>query len=215
MKRWTEYIYNCAPSLPDCPELLIHDAIRDAAIEFCEHTFCWQDTIDARVTPTDRDIELTTNDDNIQIVRVMWIGGSEQGMAFSAPVAATPQWLDDNLYNWRYMLGVPTHYTMPLRGSILWLAPHPAIPITIDLQVALKPGPFSIEGPDDLYNDYRNAIQSGAIARCAVIPNKAWTNLQLVAMHAGNFNHWRDIALLRASRGNTKAPIRIKADHRW
>lgn len=211
MKRWDEYLFGVAPSLPDCPEIMQVDAIKDAAIAFCEHTYCWQDTLDVRVVPSDRDIELTTNDDDIQIVRVEWIGGDQ----LNAPEAKTLQWLDDNVWNWRYDLGTPVYYTMPLRGTVLWLAPHPAIPITLDVLVSLKPGRASIEGPEDLFADYQEAIQSGAMSRLMMIPGRAWSNPQLAIMHNANWMRWRDIAMARASRGNTRAPIRIKANYRW
>jgi hypothetical protein len=211
LKAWGDYVSDIRPYLPECPDVLIRGAILDAAVKFCEHSLCWQDTMDVQVTVSERDITLSTDDDDILVVRPMWVG-NEDGGELEAKV---PHWLDRNVADWRYSTGTPKYYTMPLRGTMLWIVPHTDTAMTLDLMVALKPGPDSIEGPDDLYYDYREAVQSGAIAALAGIPNKPWTSDKLMVLHDTNFNRWRDIALVRASKGNTKAPIRVLNNHRF
>jgi hypothetical protein len=210
MRTWDEFLPEIMPFVPECPDVVVRGAVRDTAMEFCEETLCWQDTMDARVEVSERDIPLSTDDDDIVIVRPLRIGTEDDGEL----TPKSTRWLDRNVADWRYETGTPVYYTLPMNG-VLWLAPHTDTAFTLDLQVALKPGPDSTEGPDDLFTDHRAAIQAGAIARLCVMPGKAWSNPALVTMFQGVYLAKRAAAAVRAARGNTNAPIRVASDHRF
>jgi hypothetical protein len=210
MRTWDDYMPDARVLLPECPDLVIRGAIRDSAIEFCEQSLCWQDTMDMPVMTSERDVPLNTDDDDILIVHPLWIGGED----INDLVEKTPKWLDRNVPNWRYETGTPKYYTIPARGSILWLAPHVETNTTYDMQVALKPGPDSTEGPDDLYNDYRAGVVAGAVASLSIIPGKPWSNPALAAVQLALFNEWVATASTRVARGNTRAPIRTRMSYR-
>ncbi|HQR20119.1 MAG TPA: hypothetical protein PKV98_04595 [Burkholderiaceae bacterium] len=210
MRTWDEYLSDVLVFVPECPDVVARGAVRDAAVDFCENSLCWQDTTDVYVLPSERDIPLTTDDDDILIVRPTRVGTRDLGDL--EPKSA--RWLDRNLPGWRYDLGTPKYYTIPTKG-VLWLAVHTDTAITLDLQLALKPGPDSTEGPDDLYEDHHLAIASGAIAQLASMPGKPWSNPALMALHAGIFTQARAAAGVKAARGNTNAALRTSFNHRF
>jgi hypothetical protein len=104
---------------------------------------------------------------------------------------------------------------MPLRGSVLWLAPHAEVQLSLDATVALKPTADSTEAPDDLFEDYRTPIQAGAIGALAEMDGKAWTSGKNAMKFGAIFEQWKGKALLRQSRGNTRAAIRTTSNYRF
>jgi hypothetical protein len=211
MIRWGDYLDDIRMFLPECPDVVIRGAVRDVAADFCEATFCWTDTISGIVVAVDdRDIALSFPDDNVEIVQPLWLG------ADGLDLTPKPQgWLDRNVTNWRYETGTPLYFTMPVKGAVVWLAPHTDTALTLDATVALKPGPNSVEGPDDLFVNYRIPIQAGVVSILALTPGKAWSNPKLAMANADAFNLGKAKALTHQSRGNAGARVRSTLNHRF
>ena len=212
MKTWYDYIDSIRPYLPECPDVVIADAVKDAAIEFCDETECWIETTDIVVVPNEREIPFAslTFPSTVTPVHITWLGNADGDLT-----ARTPRWLDRYRPQWRYENGPPEFYTMPVRGTVLLLTPHPEESLTLDVEVAVKPSDTATEGPDDLYEDYRKEIQAGAIAALAEIPNKPWTNPKLAERSFATFEAGKGKAIAKATRGNARAPLRTASDYRF
>lgn len=212
MKSWDDYLSAIRPWLPDCPDMIIRDAVKDAAAEFCEETECWIESADLDVVPGEREIPIASLivPTSMTIVHPVWMGNEDGDIE-----PRSPRWLDRNRPGWRYENGTPEFFTIPVRGTILRLAPHPETALSLVVEVAVKPSDIATDGPDDLYEDYRKEIQSGAIAILADIPNKPWTNDKLVMSNNAVFESGKARALIRSTRGNTRAPLRTTINYRF
>lgn len=211
MKTWDDYLSDIRPYLPECPDLVIRGTVKDVAAEFCEETECWIESADLTVVPSEREIPFASLivPTTVTIVHPVWLGNEDGEIE-----PRTPRWLDRNRPGWRYANGAPEFYTMPVRGTVMLLAPHPETSLTLQAEVAVKPSDLATEGPDDLYEDYRVPIQAGVIAVLADIPNKPWTNEKLVLRNTAAFEAGKARALIRSTRGNARAPLRVPMNYR-
>jgi hypothetical protein len=212
MIAWSVYVDSIRPYLPNCPDVLLRDSVMESAAEFCAETLCWQDTASFSVAPNERDIPFAAlvTQPNTVVQQIMWLGNAD----FPNLLPRTQFWLDRNCSGWRTDLGQPKFYTMPVSGTTLWLAPHTDTLITLNCVVALKPAQSSTDGPDDLFEENRIAIQNGAIAIAADVPGKPWSNPAYVQRYGGLYNAAKGPALIKATRGNTRAPLRTTSNFR-
>lgn len=65
------------------------------------------------------------------------------------------------------------------------VTPLPSQSSTFDIMVACEPTETAKSIPDEIYNEYRDTIISGAIMRLAIIPNTSWTDMNLAVVHRG------------------------------
>ena len=74
--------------------------------------------------------------------------------------------------------------------------------------VALKPSASAAGIDERLFNEYREAIIHGALARLMLSPRKPYTHTQLAQYHQQQFLIETAIAGTRAARSFTRAPLR-------
>jgi hypothetical protein len=135
--------------VPGCPDTLIENNIRSAAIEFCEKTGVYQAELDP-VTTVANIYEYDLEPPSGTVVhKVMWVDN-----------AGTPQYFVKN------------------SQSLFWLVPVPQAtsPSSTVLRVQLKPTHTSTACDDDVMTDYREAIINGALTRLLRMPSREWTD---------------------------------------
>ena len=80
----------------------------------------------------------------------------------------------------------------------------------ITIRAALKPTRASSSCDDVLFEDYVEYLAAGAKARLMLQPNKAYTNPNLVVTQNQLYMQGVNMARQRASRGHTRANLRVK-----
>lgn len=74
----------------------------------------------------------------------------------------------------------------------------------------LKPTRAAADLPDLLYNDWFEAIESGAIANLMLMPGKKWTSPQLGKVNYQKYMHGLGEAKIKAMRPNDQSRLMIK-----
>lgn len=109
------------------------------------------------------------------------------------------------IWDWRNQTGTPQYV---LGGSTgITLVPTPNVPGTLVLTVILKPSPASSSIDDSMFNEYREAIVHGALARLMYSPKKPYTDFNLAAFHERLFQMSAASASIRAARNYTREPL--------
>ena len=107
--------------------------------------------------------------------------------------------------DWRNATGTPEYI---LGGTTsLQLVPAPDAGGTLTLKVALKPSPSATGIDDDIFNEYREAIVHGALARMMLSPKKPYSSPQLAPYHAQQFEIKAGQAGVRQARNYSRAPL--------
>ncbi len=80
----------------------------------------------------------------------------------------------------------------------------------IKVTLYLTPERDATELPDILYNDWLEAISAGVRSRLMLMPEKPWSNPNMVMIHAQTYQHQTGQALLLARKKNVREPMRMQ-----
>lgn len=163
------------PMVDGCPDTLIENNVRSAAIEFCERTGIYQAELDPVTTVGgiyEYDLEPPST---TTVHKIMWVTYDGKDLE---PISSTlleqrkPDWRDSDRY------GTPEYFLKPTREQF-WLVPVPSATMVSStrLRVQLKPTQTSTACDEVVMSDWRDAIVNGALYRLLRIPNRDWTDL--------------------------------------
>lgn len=202
--NFTQWYDDVLPSVPGCSQAMALDAIRKAAIEFCERSWGW-----------------TYNPAAIDVVN------GQISYAFTPPAGAvvskvlhvwyddkpihprSPDQLDGMFPNWRTSSGTPEYYTQEDERNLLLVAvPNADLTGGLKMRVSLKPTYNAADIETRLYEEYREAIASGALSRLMMMPKKPYTDLALAAVHQATFDDKIATVRLKVQKGYARAPLR-------
>ena len=169
MKAISEFLPRVLPFVPACPDVTAEQAIRDAAVEFCEQSLI------ARYEPLTFDTAEGVSEYYIDIPpqhafsRMIYVtvDGTE---VTSIPTERQPTRPSTG--------GHPHHYFISNNEEelLLNLFPAPNKPYTIRMSMALKPLRDAQQVPDILYDNWADGICYGALARLMLIPNQQYSS---------------------------------------
>jgi len=197
VKELSEFLPWVLPSVAACSDLFAEQAIRSAAIEFCERTRLW------------REIEEYT---------------ISEGEEYTVDVACTPAqavihefdsaWFDDKRIDAKSFDRNPPDFTpaelfySQIGPNMLRLtAPQPG---TFKLAIFYKPAPNADFLPDFLFYQYTQAIADGALAQLFMTPGHDWTSTPLGDRYRRKFETTLDANFNGNVRGQHRAPARTR-----
>lgn len=198
-KLWTDFYDLVIPDLPGCPFLMIDNALRQAAIAFCEQSLAWTyqhpdisvvaaTAVYPFVPPTGAVVHAITyvefNDSAIEA------HAGESNITIS---------------DWRNQTGTPEYVLGGATSATL--VPTPDVAGTLSMTVALKPSPTATGIDDDIFNEYREGIISGALGHLMLSPKKPYTDSALATYHLQQFTIKAGQAGQRQARNYTRAPL--------
>lgn len=168
------------PQAPGCPDILAIQAIRSAAIDFCNRTDLIQRVITADATINVEDYVVTPPSD-MQMNRIL--GVSWQG-AVLAP--APPSVVNSDVV----LRGAAVGTATPLTGTPSWffqkmpndpgfsIYPIPIVTVTLGLtvKVSFSPSNTAATFDDALFNDWVDEIAAGAIERLMMMPGQPFSS---------------------------------------
>jgi hypothetical protein len=219
MKTWDLFLPQVAPETYGALHIMQIEAVRNAAIEFCEKTRTWQEqqapyplpTIVAGASPF-LDFQFDTGQ---LVYEILAAGLCNTNSNISTEVTPrTAQWADERYPGWQSGAHVGTPSNV-VQISSDQFAPLPAAngePWTLVLHVALKPDRASTSGPDFLYNDYYEQIAAGAKARLMGMTGKPWSNPTMAVANAGIFDAAIIKANTRQAHGFGRGRVRVRAE---
>lgn len=194
--------------VPDCPQALIVEAVRQACIEFCQYSRFWRKELDAFYTvATDEEYELITPTDST-IADILVIKVNKEQLE--------PKTQDDleSIYSeWRDQNGKPRYFFMRDKTSIV-LVPIPDAAYPVRLLVALKPTQTA-QGVDSIiFEEHKEAIKFGALAYLMMMPNVTWTDQQSSVFYKQQFEEKTNKAKVKAEQGfNLRKSFRVKPNY--
>lgn len=205
---FSAFLPEVLPFVHDCPQIAAINAIRNAAIEFCDRSGYWQ----ADLTAIDS-IALTGS-----YVLVVPTGTRvvDSISAWYNNIVMIPRSTEEltKLYrgvDWRSLAGQPAFVTSDASGTIR-LVPAPAIAIVgaINVRASIAPTRVSTGMDADVYEKQLEVIASGARARLLNMSGQpaydpVQASAQRTAFLAGCNN-----ARIRANKASTRASVSIE-----
>jgi hypothetical protein len=202
MKPWSDFYDMAAADVPGCPLAVLDAALRLAAINFCEHSLAWvYDHPDIPVMPNIQSYAFAPPAGAVvhAILRAEFNG---RKIGFSRAE------VDRDISSRNNRTGMPEY--MGASTTSLILMPTPGTSGMLAMTVALKPSPDAFGIDDSIFDEYREAIVHGALARLMLSPKKPYTNMQLAQYHDQLFGIRVADAGVRAARRHTRAPLRTR-----
>ena len=189
------------PRTPGCPEPIAFDAIRQAAIEFCERTRIWRDT-DQFMADEFGDIFAPAQSVIHQIEDARFDGHRLTTVSVQDLNERYPG------YDWTTQSGDQPKYITQIHPNTVKIVP--AWEGMITMTILLKPSNDAQELPDFIFDQYARTIADGALAEILMIPGQPYTNPQGGAMYSQRFQQRLDSIQVQWLKGQQRAPIHTK-----
>lgn len=197
LEEFAKYV---RPEVPECPEIVILDAIRSAGRDFCKRTRLVRETLTVNTVSSQARYPLTTSTDTepelVESVKRDALDALEPSSAneFTAWQLDTDE-------------GQPTHYYLDGTDLVLGRIPNTAEALTV--KVSLLPSDEAETLPDELARRYKRAIANGAKALLMGMESVPWTNQQAGLACAIRFDQAIYEANLRDAKGGTSRSLRV------
>jgi hypothetical protein len=199
MKPWSDFYDLLSPDVPGCPQAAQEQALRQAAIAFCEQSLAWRyvhpditvtvDTADYDFVPPPQAV--------VEAITYAKFNDTELSVNVSQD--------DMRVWHWRDQAGMPAYV---LGGATsLKLVPNPDVEGTLYLEVILKPSPSAESIDDDLYNEFRAPIIHWALSQLMLSPNKPYSNPTLATFHMQQYFSLAAAAGIKIARNRTREPL--------
>jgi hypothetical protein len=202
MKPWSNFYDLVAPHLPGCPFAAMDDALRRAAIAFCEQSLAWR--FDHPAIAIESGMATypfaPPADSVVHAILHAALNGRE--------IAC-----EDAGWGWGEYSGTDLYGISPCifgGADSFTLMPEPAANGVLALRVVLKPSPTSAGLGDREFDAYREAIAHGALSRLMSLPKKPYTQLQLASYHQEQFGIKTGAAATNAGRSYIRMPLRTR-----
>ena len=186
--------------LPGCPETLLRDATRAAAIEFCKRTQLLTQTVEVEVVAGEPAVTLYPDSD------VHWeVLDVRRG---TSPLTGLNR-REFIVQDLGMETGKPQYYYLEGDRSLL-LLPIPESAETLSALVTLRPKDTATRLDDALYSDFREVIAAGA--RAWVRRNHGeWSEPSLEGLDRQTFEHAIHNQNIRRARGGAGVALRVRA----
>ncbi len=198
------------PSVPGCPQPVIEQYVRDAAIEVCERTLAWryqQPTI--RLTPGVYEYPYTNPAQaEVHAFLTVSVNGEKIEPATLEDVHRQyPDWPSTDPAKQS-----DPRYVFQLDADNFALAPIPDASVSYDLAmiVALKPIRTATGMDKTVFDDLENVIMHGALQHLLVLPNKNWSDRELAAYHSKQYLSKTVERRARANLGAGRASMSVQ-----
>lgn len=183
MKAISLFRADILPDVPTCPNAIVDQAIRNAAIDFCRYTLTWRYTLSPiNVVADTAEYALTPPSDSL-------IESIHYATHDDTPLVKTTEAEMDSEEGWRDNTTTsPDKYYISSRGTIkLVYTPEDSLINGLDIIVILKPTQTATTLADTLYDDHLEAISHGAKSRLFAKPGKPWTSADAAIYHDAMF----------------------------
>jgi len=194
MKPWDQVLPLVLPHCPGCSDLIAESEVRNAAEDFLARSFTWRYTAGAIMSFAGEGFYTPVLPSNSRIVKLHAGTYNGASLAVEKTEATT---------------GLPNSITTPDRVR-LEVSPPPAednVKITADLSLSLKTSATGL--PDELFDQYRQAIAHGAIQRLCLHVGKSYSNPGMAVARGAMFEEAIADEKSAKVKGNTSTRKRV------
>jgi hypothetical protein len=209
-RTFNSIVTRLAPSVPGCPNPIIEQYVRDAAIEACERTLAWRyEQPLIRLTPGGFEYAYDTpSQSEVHAFLTVAINGRKvEPVTLEQLHDMMPDWPDpsiDKRATPRYVTQIdPDHFAV---------APAPDSTELYDVKmiVALKPL-RTATGMDKIFLDeLETVIMHGALQHLLVLPDRNWSDRELASYHAKQFSYKLSERRARANIGAARSSLTVQ-----
>ena len=209
-RNFSDIVNRLSPSVPGCPQPVIEQYVRDAAIEACERTLAWRyEQPSIRLTkgaaeyayesPTDAEthafITATCNDEQLTPVTLERL------------YDLYPKWPNQDSTEY-----ATPRYITQLDPDHFMVAPQPDATVSYDIRmiICLKPLRTSTKMDKSVLDDLETVIMHGALQHLLVLPDRSWSDRELAAYHAKQFIFKLAERRARTNLGASRASMRVQ-----
>lgn len=161
-----------SPYVPGCPDVVIEQEIRNAAIRFCSDTWCWRE--------------------NLEPVFLM-----DSASLQTASYVEDETEYDLDVDDAEQVVGIVSAKidTRSVDGNVRWDLPRCRVfvPVAsspdgvIEIRAAMAPSTAATSMPVFLRTRYGQGILSGTLARLCAVPDKPWTDYSQAQYHNAQY----------------------------
>jgi hypothetical protein len=208
---YTAFYDEVLPEVPGCLQAVALNAIRNAAIEFCQKTlaYIYNHPAISAVAATATYAFVPTS--GTVVAKVL--------QAFYNGIEITPKTPDElkAIYassDWRNETGTPLYYTQDDETNIR-LVPFPSASLAsaLKMRVALKPTRASTTIEQRIHEEYLEAIKNGALYRLKISVGKPYSDPAGAAQCFAFFNTEIDNTKHKVATGFGRAKLRVRGQY--
>lgn len=209
-RTFLSLVNRLAPSVPGCPQPIIMQYIRDAAIEACERTLAWRYEQPAiRLTPGVYEYPYNnpTGTEVHAFLTATANGQTIDPVTLEQLYLAYPDWPSTDTTK-----RADPRLICQLDPDNFVLAPIPDASKNYDLKmiVALKPVRDASGMDKSVFDDLENVIMHGALQHLLVLPDKNWSDRELATYHAKQYLFKITERRARATLGAARASMSVQ-----
>ena len=197
-----EFLPQVLPIARGCALPTAINALRQAAIRFCETTRAWRCEDEFDVTPTSCAFVCAPDGAELFEIEAVTFNGYPLDPASLAFLDRT-----DPIWRTREDEGSPRYFTQ-LDFDTIQIVPRATGAVKVI--GFYKPTEDAEQVPDFLASKYRRAIASGALADILLIPGQPFFQPDLASVHAARFQAALDRNFNLNVRGQQRAPARTR-----
>lgn len=200
MAALTAFVKHVQPEVPGCPQPVVHEAILQACIEFCERTELYDETIAVDTVAGDASYPLSASA-GLSVHRVLYVKRGDSPLApssrdvFDASAAMAAN-------------GDPSHFFFDSTGALV-LGPVPEHVETLTVKAVAAPATDATTVPDALAQRWMTAIAAGAKAKLYAQKNTAWYDPAEAQLKERDFSEAINKAVTSLRTGRSGASLRV------
>lgn len=209
-KRFDSLVNRLSPSVPGCPQPVIEQYVRDAAIEACEKTLAYR-YVQPKIPLTSGVYDYPYDPPTGTEVHA-FLSAAIDGTRLSP---LTLEELQDKFPKWPDFVSADYNiprYIAQLDADTFVVAPTPDSAKTYELRMvtALKPLRTSVDMESTTFDELENIIVHQALQNLLILPERTWSDRELAAFHAKQFLHKAAERRARANLGAARNSLRVK-----
>jgi hypothetical protein len=206
---YDNFLPEVMPYFKGVPELVLLNAIRNSAIEFCQKTdWLVYTPYPQQVTAFENEYDLTLdlpNDTVVERVQTAWY--------LEMPLLPKSEEDLKRIYNldWRQQTGYPNFYTQYVPETLI-MVPGPTITTALALGVTLvvRPSRASTTCDPSLFERWSEEIAAGARARLHATPGQSHESSEMSDKFKAIFDAGISAAIATRNRGLTRTTTRVR-----
>jgi hypothetical protein len=209
-KRFDSLVSRLSPSVPGCPQPVIEQYVREAAIEACEKTLAYrqvQNKIPLITGVYDYPYDPPTNTEVHAFLNPTVNGEPMVSVTLEELQDRFPKWPDfaTSEYN-------QPRYIAQLDADNFIVAPTPDAVTTYEVRmvIVLKPLRTAVEMDTTAFDELETIIMHSALQNLLILPERTWSDRELAAYHAKQFLHKATERRARANLGAARNSLRVK-----
>ena len=194
--------------VPDASEFMAIDAIKQAAIEFCEKTFVWQYTVPAMDVVAGQNTYVIGTPADTKSVGPISVYYDQNLLILKSPDELADIY---RMGDWQQVSGGPQYVTRMTKPELI-LVPNPSTSNSgyLHIKTALAPTRGSSEIDSEIFEQYAEAIAWGARGRLLGQPRQDYSDktgaIEALKMFKYEINRCR----MQVNKGLTRASPRVE-----